>query len=85
MLPNGPDLTPTTICNPLSEDFTTTFAEERTPTTYTLHSKEVAEYPKWLADHIGKQLVRKIALMASPQISWDIREEEARKQVFVTL
>ncbi len=85
MLPNGPDLTPTTICNPLNEDFTTSFAEDNKPKSYTLHSKEVAEYPRWLANHIGNQLVRKIALLASPQTSWDIREEEARKQVFVTL
>lgn len=81
MLPNGPDLTPTYIRNPLNEDFSTMWNGKP----YTLHSKELMKYPKWLADHIGNQLVRKLALMESATIAWDIREKEAREKVFVTI
>lgn len=79
MLPSGPDITPTYIRNPLDEDFTTSWDGKP----YTLHSKELTQYPQWLANHIGNQLVRKIALLDSPTTSWDIRENEARKKVFV--
>jgi hypothetical protein len=85
LVPTSPDITPTYIYNPLKEDFTTTYAEERTPVEYTVHSKELATFPRWLANHIGNKIVQKLALMEDQGISWDIREAEARKKVFVTI
>lgn len=78
-----PDTTPTYIYNPLREDFKTTFAEDRDPKEYVIHSRELAKFPKYLAEHIGKKLVQKIALSKDSGISYDIREEAAKKEVFV--
>lgn len=84
-VPTSPDITPTYIYNPLKEDFKDYFAEDKTPQEYIIHSKELVLFPKYLADHFGNKLVRKIALEASASIAWDIREKEAREKVFVTV
>lgn len=70
------------IYNPLKVDFITTYAEKYTPKEYIIHSQELMKLPKYLAEHIGGQLARKIAIDKGSHISWDIREAEARKEVF---
>lgn len=76
-LPNGPDLTPTSLYNPGKEDFTITWAGEP----HTLHAGEIETYPKWLADHIAKHLCKKLIGEHGIKINYQVDYDEMMKLI----
>jgi len=60
-LPEGPNQTPKSIFNPLSEDFVATRADDTNVShTYCIQSFCVATFPTYLADHIAKKLAHEV-------------------------
>jgi hypothetical protein len=84
-LPDGPDNTPTNIYNPTKKDFSCTYAEEKIPITFTLPSRQMKTFPKYLADHIAKHLARQIALENDSGLMFELRLKEAMDKITVTL
>ena len=58
----SPDQTPKNLHNPLSRDFTFTYANEdgKGKTEYILKSQHITTLPTWLADKILKQLADEV-------------------------
>jgi hypothetical protein len=57
-LPTEPDQTKTYIYNPTKDDFTWPYAGQD----YTLPSRKIVDFPKYLALHLAKHLAQKMAL-----------------------
>lgn len=71
-LPDGPNTTLKYLFNPLTEDFTTTYANDANkPITYTCPSMKISEFPTYLADHIAKHLAQKIVFKRGIQHNYE--------------
>lgn len=81
------DETPTTIYNPLKEDFDVFFAHDNeAPTKYTIHSQEAQTYPKYLADHIAKHLTHAVVMKRGVKTNYtDEFNKVLRDEVMVKL
>lgn len=82
-LPNGPNNTPTSLYNPFSEDFTTLWDGKP----YTIKSREIDTFPKWLADHIKKGLAEKYVQVNTdyPKITHEDAIAEALAEIEVPI
>jgi hypothetical protein len=56
-LPTEPDQTKTYVYNPTKDDFTWPYAGQD----YTLPSRKIVDFPKYLALHLAKHLAAKLA------------------------
>lgn len=62
------DETPTSLFNPLFEDFTVQRADDDNVVhSYTLHSQEIETFPAYIANHIKRKLAEKIYVDKYPQ------------------
>ncbi len=68
-LPNKPDEILTYYFNPSKEDFTYPF----NGIDYTLPSRKIVSFPKYLGDHLAKHLASKLALNDSHKLHYEDR------------
>jgi len=86
LVPEKPDETPTLLFNPSKKDFTWPFADDNNVKhSYTLPSRQIVKFPKYIADHLAKHLASKLALEESPKVHYEERFKRHLKQIYVTI
>lgn len=80
-LPTEPDTTLTYLYNPSKDDFTHAYNSEP----YTLPSRKIVPFPKWLADHLAKHLAQKLAFEDSQRIHFEDKVKLQLEKIYVTL
>lgn len=80
-LPTGPDETPTRVFNPSKEDYVHAFDRKD----FILPSRKIVVFPKYLADHLAKNLARKLALDDPRQIDFEVKLNEKLESIYVIL
>lgn len=78
-LPDGPNEEPTSLYNPTKDDFTCQWGGKD----YTIPSRTIESYPKWLADHIANHLAQKMALDDGRSIAFEYRYKEAMDKIYI--
>ena len=81
VIPTEPDTTPTYIINPTKKDFS--YPYDNIP--YTLPSRKIMKFPKYLADHLAKHLANQLALEESNRIHYEDRVENWKKKIYVKI
>lgn len=81
VLPLEPDETPTFLFNPSKEDFTYPFDGVN----YTLPSRKIISFPKYLADHLAKHLASKLALSDDTKIHFEDRNKKWLDKIMVQI
>lgn len=81
MIPTEPDITPTYLRNPSKEDFICHWDGKE----IVLPSRVITSYPKWLADHIAKNLARKLASEDEERLHFDIKYDKWLAEIYVNL
>ena len=85
-LPTGPDKSPTNLYNPLKSDFTYPMADiNNKQVLYTLPSRQISVFPKYIADHLVKHLAQKIALDEGGGLAYEIRYQKALDLIYVII
>lgn len=85
-LPQGPNLTPKHIWNPLATDFTTTYANENNePISYTCPSLRISTFPTYIADHMAKHLAQEIVGHRGIKKDYQGDYEAALKEIMVEI
>jgi hypothetical protein len=80
-LPTQPDETLTYLFNPSKEDFTYPFAGIN----YTMPSRKIIQFPKYLADHLAKHLSSKLALTDDNKIHFEERQKKWLDKIMVRI
>lgn len=80
-LPTGPDETPTYLYNPTKEDFIAKWGGKE----YTLPSRKIVKFPKWLADHLAKTLARKLTVEENSSLHFEERLELNTSKIYIEL
>jgi hypothetical protein len=81
MIPDKPDITLTPIYNPMKEDFVCQWEMVN----YTVPSRTIQTFPKWLADHIAKHLADKMANADETGIHHEDKINRYLEQIYVKL
>ncbi len=86
-LPTGPDITPVNIFNPTDEDFICQRAnDENNQETHIIPARQIATFPKYLADHVAHKLAQQITLVnTTDKRMYEIRLKETLDKIIVTL
>ncbi len=85
-LPEGPDITPKHIWNPLIDDFTTTYAnEDNIPIPYTCPSLKISQFPTYIANHIAKQLAQKIVFERGIKTNYEDEFAKTLDEITITI
>lgn len=84
-LPLGPDKTLTHLYNPTKADFVYPMADDNNiQQMYTLPSRQIVSFPKYIADHLLKHLAQNIALEDDSGLAYEIRYKRAMDKILVT-
>lgn len=83
-IPSEPDITPTSIYNPMTEDFTTTYAnEDNEPIPYTCPAQEISTFPAYIANKIKKNLAQVIVFKRGVKTNYEDDYNEVLKEISV--
>lgn len=80
------DNTPTSLFNPLTEDFSVNYATDANPPlTYTIRAQEIGTFPKYIVNHIIKHLSQQIIAKRGIKTNYEEAYNEAVKEMEVDL
>lgn len=80
------DDTPTYLFNPLTEDFTTTYAsDDNIPIEYTAKALSISEFPAYIAHKIAKNLASHAVLSRGVKTNYQDEYEAMLSRIIVKL
>jgi len=85
-IPTSPDTTETLLYNPSKRDFTYPMADDNNVIQqYTLPSRTISKFPKYIADHLAKHLAQTLASEGDPKVNYIERYNEWISKIYVVI